>query len=283
MEGFFGQLLGTVALRPYFFAFFLAYLLACSLHLGLKRALLFAVAGYAIAWAAEYSSIHNGIPFGSYYYIPATKGRELWVLGVPFMDSMSFVFLAYASYTMALFAISPAVRAGGIYLLENRKIRHSFGARLLGALFVMYLDIVIDPVALRGDRWFLGLIYGYAQSGVYFGVPISNFIGWFCLGFILIWVLQLIDRLPGRDLYAPAFPLRYIFGPALYCGVMLFNMSMTLYIGEYNLLWADIFIVLLPLAVLFAGVKARLHGTDARSALEAHLRDFPDAVVPGRG
>ena len=76
MEAFFGQLLGTIALRPYFAAFFLAYLLACSLHLGVKRALLFAVAGYVVAWASEFSSIHNGIPYGSYYYIPATKGRE---------------------------------------------------------------------------------------------------------------------------------------------------------------------------------------------------------------
>ncbi len=283
MEAFFGQLLGTIALRPYFAAFFLAYLLACSLHLGVKRALLFAVAGYVVAWVSEFSSIHNGIPYGSYYYIPATKGRELWVLGVPFMDSMSFVFLAYASYTMALLAIAPSIPARGIYLLENRKIRHSFGARLLGALFFMYLDIIIDPVSLRGDRWFLGLMYGYAKEGVYFGVPISNFIGWFCVGFVLIYVLQLIDRLSGKDLYAPVFPWRYLLGPAIYCSVMAFNMSMTLYIGEYNLLWADIFIVLLPLAILVSVIRTRLRETATAQALEAHMRDFPEAVVPGQG
>ncbi len=80
----------------------------------MKRALLFAACGYVIAWASEYSSIHNGIPFGHYYYTYQTKGRELWVLGVPFMDSMSFVFLSYASYSVALFALSPAVRAASI-------------------------------------------------------------------------------------------------------------------------------------------------------------------------
>ena len=120
---------------------------------------------------------------------------------------MSFVFLAYASYTMALLAIAPSIPARGIYLLENKKIRHSFGARLLGALFFMYLDIIIDPVSLRGDRWFLGLMYGYAKEGIYFGIPISNFIGWFCVGFVLIYVLQLIDRLSGRSLLHPGFPL----------------------------------------------------------------------------
>jgi hypothetical protein len=63
---------------------------------------------------------------------------------------------------------------------------------------------------------------------------------------------------------------------------MAFNMSMTLYIGEYNLLWADIFIVLLPLALLVSVVRARLRCTASASAIEAHMRDFPEAVVPGQ-
>jgi hypothetical protein len=60
--------------------------------------------------------------------------------------------------------------------------------------FLGRLDVIIDPVALRGSRWFLGQIYGYPQPGVYFGVPISNFAGWFAMGFVLIWALQAIDR-----------------------------------------------------------------------------------------
>ena len=32
-------------------------------------------------------------------------GKELWVMGVPFMDSMSFHFLPWASYLMALMAV----------------------------------------------------------------------------------------------------------------------------------------------------------------------------------
>jgi uncharacterized membrane protein len=96
---------------------------------------------------------------------------------------------------MALIATSPIVRSGAtIYLLETRKIRNSVRVRLLGATFFVCLDVIIDPVALRGSRWFLGQIYGYPQPGVYFGVPISNFAGWFAMGFVLIWALQAIDR-----------------------------------------------------------------------------------------
>ena len=150
---FIARIGGTIALRPYFAGFLLAYFLACSLHLGVKRAFLFAVAGYIVAWASEYSSIHNGFPYGLYYYIHTTRDVELWILGVPFMDSMSFVFLSYASYSMALLVTSPWVRCrGGIYPLESRKIRHSLKVRILGALFCVGLDVIIDPRRFKGRQ-----------------------------------------------------------------------------------------------------------------------------------
>ncbi|MBP6942058.1 MAG: carotenoid biosynthesis protein [Syntrophorhabdaceae bacterium] len=282
----FDQIAGTILLRPYFVAFLLVYFFACTLHLGFKRALLFAAAGYCIAWASEYSSIHNGIPYGLYYYIHTTQGRELWVLGIPFMDSMSFVFLSYASYSLALFALSPAIRDRGIYLLENNSIRHSMKVRLLGALFCMCLDVIIDPVALQGSRWFLGQIYGYTEKGFYFGIPVSNFIGWFVVGFFLIYALQLIDRLLTskrvKDCFCIACTWRYLPGPALYFSVVIFNLSVTFIIGEYSLFWTGIFIVLLPLTLFVLIQRIRLDRAVSDKDIEAHLRDFPEAAMPGR-
>ncbi len=69
---------------------------------------------------------------------------------------------------------------------------------ILGAVLMVTLDIVIDPLALRGYRWFLGQIYGYPEPGVYFGVTLSNFGGWFLVALGLIRVLQLlITRAPA--------------------------------------------------------------------------------------
>lgn len=285
MESTFAQILGTVVLRPYVFVFLLVYLFGCSLHLGLKRAVLFCVVGYLIAWLSEVSSINNGIPYGYYYYVGHTRGIELWLLGVPFMDSLSYVFLAYAGYTMALLIISPLCRAGAfIYLLETAKIRRSLYATVLGTIFFVYLDIIIDPVALQGDRWFLGRIYGYPDGGAYFGVPISNFAGWFVVGFLMIYALQNIDyflRKSGVKDWSGGQPWRYLIGPGLYAGVLAFNLSVTFLIKEHTVGWAGVFIVLLPLLLVFSIIKIRLSAEAIDKAVEAHRKDFPEAIIPG--
>ncbi|MGO9014054.1 MAG: carotenoid biosynthesis protein [Dissulfurispiraceae bacterium] len=287
MADFLLLVLHTIALRPYVFVFLLIYMLGCSLHLGLKRALLFSVAGYGIAWLSEYSSIHNGIPYGYYFYIEQTKGSEIWVLGVPLIDSMSYVFLAYASYSVALLVSAPVMRLKKtLYILETREIRNSPAVRILGAILFVYLDIIIDPVALVGNKWFLGQIYGYPERGVYFGVPISNFAGWVVVGFLMIWALQKIDyylyRTGTSDYTGYHYPWRYLVGPMLFAGILVFNISVTFAIREYMLGWVDIFIVSLPSALIYRTIKIKLASGDAVSALlDAHLRDFPLAGVNG--
>jgi len=182
---------GTVLLRPYVFAFLAVYLLASSTQSGWRRTLLFLPLGYSIAWISEFSSIHWGFPYGDYFYIEDTLDRELWVMGVPFMDSLSYVFLAYCSFSTAIFLLSPVqFTAANAYILENHALRRSRQTLVLGAFLFVLLDIIIDPVALQGYRWFLGQIYGYREPGVYFGIPLSNFAGWLVVGFAMMAGLQ---------------------------------------------------------------------------------------------
>ncbi len=277
-------LLDTILLRPYVFIFLVIYLAGCSLHLGLKRALLFGVTGYVIAWLSEFLSINIGFPYGHYYYLNASRGKEIWVLGVPLMDSISYVFLAYASYSLALLVFSPLSRSRWIlYVLETKKIRYSLQVRILGALLFVYLDIIIDPIALRGDRWFLGQIYGYPEQGVYFGVPLSNFLGWFVVGFSMIYFLQKIDwhllRKGVPDFIGYKYPWRFLIGPILYCCVLVFNLSVTFFVGEHMLGWAGIFIVLLPLYLTYVIVKDKISQKNIETEVAEHYRDFPQAMI----
>jgi len=281
------QLIGTIELRPYVFVFLLIYLIGCSVHFGFKRALLFGVTGYLIAWLTEFSSIHNGFPYGYYHYFETTKGKEIWVLGVPLMDSISYVFLAYASYSLSILIISPLCRSKRIlYVLETMPIRGSLYVRILGTILFVYLDIIIDPVALQGNRWFLGQIYGYPDLGLYFGVPLSNYCGWFFTGFIMIYSFQKIDSFLYRknvtDYFGYRYPWRFLIGPILYFVVLIFNLSVTFLIGEKMLGWVGLFIVLLPIFLLYTITKIKLTAEGAEFTLGAHLRDFPKAIIGGR-
>jgi putative membrane protein len=239
----------TIWLRPYVFIFLGVYLLLATWHLGWGRAAAFLLLGYLISWTAEFSSIHWGFPFGEYLYIPATIDRELWVAGIPFMDSLSYIFLAYASYTLALAALGPGPRRGSrFYLDRDPALLASWRTLILGAVLMVTLDLVIDPLALRGYRWFLGQIYGYPEPEVYFGITLSNFGGWFLVALVLIRVLQYLATRggpsPWGDWGRRSFPFQALLGPAFYLGILGFSLTMTFLIGEATLGWVGIFIYL---------------------------------------
>ena len=268
---------GTVAMRPYVFAFFGAYLLACVPHVGWKRTLTFTTAGYLIAFASEWLSINTGFPYGWYYYIEATRDRELWVAGVPFFDSLSYVFLAYCSYATALFILSPLKTwRWGMATLETHAIRRSLSVLILGAFLQTFLDIVIDPVALQGRRWFLGQIYGYRENGIHFGVPLSNYGGWFLTSLLLVGAFQLVDarRLDTAPKGVCNLPFRSLLGPVLYLSVLLFNWGVTIWIGETFMALCGILMYTLPILLVVTSALRRVNRY-SEEELGEHLRDYP--------
>ena len=269
--------IGTFTLRPYVFAFFGAFLLVCVPHIGLKRTVTFTGVGYLIAFSSEWLSINTGFPYGWYYYIDTTSNRELWVAGVPFFDSLSYVFLAYCSYSTALLILSPLKSwRWNIVTLETRRIRRSFSALLLGSFLQTCLDIIIDPVALQGNRWFLGQIYGYREQGIHFGVPLSNYAGWLLTSLLLIAALQLIDarRLSEKTAGIVNIPCHSLLGPLLYLSVLIFNIAMTLHIGERFMALSGVLMYTLPIIIVIVLALRRVN-TFSKDQLGEHLRDYP--------
>jgi len=226
-----GLFLSTVLLRPYVFLFLALYLWAAAAAIGWRRTALFTAIAWAVAFTAEYSSTRNGIPFGFYSYIPATKGRELWISNVPFMDSLSFTFLAYVSFALAQWLRLPS----GAGTREVKEVRRSWPVLGLTAFLFMLIDVVIDPLALRGDRWFLGKIYEYPSPGIYFGVPLTNFLGWGVVGFVVIALFQQLDRVLRAERTSGRGVRPIFLGAGLYFLILAFNLCMTFAIGEYLL------------------------------------------------
>ena len=102
----------------------------------------------------------------------------------------------------------------------------------LTALLFAFLDMVIDPVALRGDRWFLGKIYYYPDPGWHFGVPFANYVGWAVVGLISLALYVPLDRRLVPIETSPVITQRLLLGIGLYYGVLAFNLGMTFWIGE---------------------------------------------------
>jgi uncharacterized membrane protein len=281
-------LIATVELRPYVFVFLGAFLVAGVVNYGVWATVAFTVVSYAVALGCEWSSIHNGFPFGLYHYSPATQGRELWVAGIPFMDSISFTFLAFASYTVAMLVSAPLYRCGwDLRLLDTWQLRGAPRVWLLAALFMVMVDMVADPLSVRGDRWFLGKIFWYDPPGPYFGVPISNYLGWFLVAGATVAIFQTIDRWlnrgRGRPYGAmPALPARALLGPALYAGIVSFGITMLFRIGAHDVAWASIFIFL-PFTALVVHILTRGDHHGNAEAMARHLDDFPyDSGLPIR-
>jgi putative membrane protein len=273
-------LISTIILRPYVFLFLGAYLFVAITSFGLRTTAAFTALTYGVALACEWSSVHNGFPFGLYHYLQATRGREIWIAGVPFMDSLSFTFLSFASYTLALLISSPLYRRGwDLRLLDTWQIRNAPRVWMIAPLFMVMIDFVMDPLSVLGDRWFLGRIFWYDPPGPHFGVKIVNYLGWYFVAAVTVAIFQYLDPRMNRGMRRPFgvavnLPSRALLGPLLYAGIVAFGITMLFCIGAPEIGWASVFIFL-PLVTLTVNTLTRRDSYGDASALARHLNDFP--------
>src|SRR2546426_11510419 len=68
--------IGTLALRPYVFAFLALFLVAGFLDVGWRRTLVFGAAVWPLAWLAGFAPTPVGVACGLHHYIVTTPGRE---------------------------------------------------------------------------------------------------------------------------------------------------------------------------------------------------------------
>ncbi|MEM0272202.1 MAG: carotenoid biosynthesis protein [Thermoprotei archaeon] len=129
----------------------LLYLYHSFVELGV-RAARFLLTSTAIGFVFELVGVHTGFPFGEYYYTGTDLGPM--VLGVPAFIPLLWATLSYFSYSS----------------VENP---------FLGAWLMVLADITIDPLFSRFD-------WHWVSPGQYFGVPLTNFLGWFLVSTLIL-------------------------------------------------------------------------------------------------
>lgn len=115
----------------------------------------------SVGWLAELAGSKTGLPFGPYSYTDVLQPQ---VAGVPLV--MVCAWLVLIGYVKSL---EPALK-----LTAPLRV-------LVGAAWMTAIDLAIEPVAtgmLGYWRWH--------APGIYFGVPASNFAGWFALSAFLL-------------------------------------------------------------------------------------------------
>jgi putative membrane protein len=119
-----------------------------------------ALFGFAVEVVGE----RFGVPFGSYTYTGALRPQ---LLGVP-------VVMGPAWMVLTAFSCEAVSRLG---------LRRWMGAAL-AALLTTACDLVIDPLAVNRLGYWV-----WAHEGAYYGIPASNFAGWFFTAFVACRVL----------------------------------------------------------------------------------------------
>ena len=135
-----------------------------------KRALgRFVLIVFSVAWIAETVSMFTGVPFGNYHY---TEIMAPYLWHVPVFVLPAYALMGYISWSMA------------VLILCSHRAKMSFAdcisVPLLAAVHMVVWDLSMDPLrATLEQRWI------WLDGGAYYGIPISNFFGWF----VVTWIM----------------------------------------------------------------------------------------------
>ena len=220
--------------RWYVLAFLASFVVICWAERGWQRMLVWLVSGTFFGSLMELSSTHNGFPFGDYSYHEDNFPDELFIGGVPIFASVSFAFLTYFAYSAACTLLSRLERRGSdIVRLDDNAVLSFARVLVLAAVITTWVDLVIDPVSLLGQYWFLGDLYHYHADGEHFGVPLTNYAGWLFTSLLIVLVNQRIDPLlDARGVAAHGFhlPMKPFWALGTIVGNFVFMIAVTLYL-----------------------------------------------------
>ena len=140
---------------------------------GKKNIVVFFVITWAVSFFFENLSIRTGFPFGFYHYSPS-----LGLLTVPLIIIFAYFSVGYLSWMLS------HILTGQYYKkLEGKQI---FIVPFIAAFIMVIWDLTLDPISstLQG-------LWIWTTPGAYFGVPISNFFGWFLVVYIFFQIFAL--------------------------------------------------------------------------------------------
>ena len=146
---------------------------------GVRKTLIFFVASTTISLSMELLGTSTGFPFGPYAYTDFLGYKIL--NHVPFSIPLSWFYMGFTAYLLA-----------NLIVARTGWRRQTLWSLLLGAYFLTVWDLSLDPSMASGHMAVQFWIW--RTPGPYFGMPISNLLGWTITGLIYMTISRLLWR-----------------------------------------------------------------------------------------
>lgn len=139
---------------------------------GWRGILLFVAIAFVFGNFYENLSIATGFPFGHYYYTSALGPKLIYT---PLFINIAYFQMAFIAWNLS----EPLID-------HHSSGKHALVVQPLVASFIMVMwDMVIDPwssTVSHAWRW--------KDGGAYFGVPFTNYLGWFLCVFSILFIFS---------------------------------------------------------------------------------------------
>jgi uncharacterized membrane protein len=140
----------------------------------------------------ENLSISTGFPFGNYHY---TGGLKLFQ--VPIFIGPAYFANAYLAWMLAIVLIGEVRRQAGWFT--------TVVVPLIASAFMVMWDLSFDPTSSTINHFWV-----WERGGGYFGVPITNYLGWFLTVYVFLQLFAIFLRYQtGTDEAAQPLPRSY--------------------------------------------------------------------------
>ena len=140
---------------------------------GLKRLrfYLFVLFVFLIGYGVEWIGVHTHYLFGIYSY---GKNLGFKLSGIPLIIGINWVVLILVTHSISL-----------------KFLNHNIFTPVLAAIFMVGLDILIEPVAIKSDYW----------SWFENHIPVFNYVCWFFISLIIHFIYRKIRLTEQNTVY----------------------------------------------------------------------------------
>lgn len=161
-----------------------------SLRYGWSGILIFIAIALVVSNILENTSILTGFPFGHYHYTDRL-GPKLFL--VPLLIGPAYIGTGYLAWVLATVLVGDVRRASNPYFTVAVPIIASFA--------MVVWDLCFDPSLSTILHFWI-----WEQGGGFFGVPLTNYLGWFLTVYLFYQIFALYLRTRGPERLATAAP-----------------------------------------------------------------------------